>query len=213
MIVAAGRTVAPTAIAPTTSTAIAPSSAMGRRRPDATRAGRRVARGFASGRTTGTGRVASSAAGAVTLTAASVGADSSVAGPRTTWIVACDASDVAGAGAASPRRASSTLAWASMLASAASDRVSASPTIARSRPSASAARARSRSATALEVARDRPGATTITRPGSAARTRRTTAVISSSASRYRSVGDSLTGPAPARRHAWPGRPRTRRRRG
>ena len=50
-------------------------------------------------------------------------------------------------------------AYAVRPASAASERVRASPTTATSRPSASPARARSRSATALDVARDRPGAT------------------------------------------------------
>ena len=124
--------------------------------------------------------------GSLSAVAVSVGAVSSAVGPRTTWMGAVRSSTgsaASGAEVGSAFRASSTLPYVARPASAASERVRASPTTATSRPSAVAARASRRSATELEVARERPGATSTIRPGSAARTRRTTVVISSSASR------------------------------
>ena len=163
---------------------VAPGSTTAPARPSASRTattataattiGRRRDRS-AGGRVTGTGRVTSSGAIAGVATVSSM--------PRTTWIAAWCTSVGSLVGAGSARRASSSVAYAVSPASVASERVSASPTTATSRPSSSPARASSRRATALEVARDRPGTTTITRSASAERTRRTTLVISSSASR------------------------------
>src|SRR5687768_13775590 len=117
-IVAAGRSIAAATVA---ATRIAP-AATRTATNGATRRRRRGA-GRTRGRTTPTGRVSVSSVTRVTAT----GAVSSETGPRTTWMAAWRTSVGSPASAGTAARASSTEAYVARPASAASDRVSASP--------------------------------------------------------------------------------------